>query len=92
MADREAYITDKDILHNPTNYRRVTIKDSSRSGYVFAVKKSNQKTISIQPNGVEEERDGDGGRYEQARFIGDTRLTYAYYDSDIPVEFRVILL
>lgn len=92
MADREAFITNVDILHNPTSYRRVTIKDSSRSGYVYAVKKSNGKTISIQPDGREEERDGDGGRYEQARFVGDARLTYAYDDSNIPVEFRVILL
>jgi hypothetical protein len=92
MADRQAFISDRDILHNPTLWRRVTIKDSSESGKVYAVKASNGKTISIQPDGSEQDRDGDGGGYERGRLLGDTRLVYAYDESRQPVEFRVILL
>lgn len=92
MADREAFISDKDIMHSPTSWRKVTLKDSSASGKVRAVK-ANGKTVSIQPDGREEERDGgqDGG-YEQGKLVGDTRLVYAYGDSKQPAEFRVILL
>ncbi len=89
--DRQAFISDKDILHNPTSWRRVTIKDSSESGKVYT-KKSNGKVVSIQPDGSEQERDGDGGGYERGRLFGDTRLVYAYDESAQPVEFRVILL
>lgn len=101
MADRDAFISNRDIMHNPTSWRRVTLKDSV-DGQVSAVKgyldvggmwnQGNGKTLSIQPDGSEQERDGDGGGYERGRLVGDTRLVYAYGESVQPAEYRVILL
>lgn len=90
MADRQAFISNFDIMHNPSAWRKVTLKDSV-SGHVSAMKQ-NGKTISIQPDGTEQERDGDGGGYEQGKLVGDTRLVYAYGESQQPAEYRVILL